>query len=61
MRNTLLIYTNEADRPQWGTPAGDAEAGQPGRQHDPRNWSVGQTTRKTTRRRSWRGGGPCEH
>ena len=26
MRYTLLIYTNEADRPQWGTPAGDAEA-----------------------------------
>jgi hypothetical protein len=25
MRYTLLIYTNEADRPQWGTPAGDAE------------------------------------
>jgi len=26
MRYTLLIYTSEADRPQWGTPAGDAEA-----------------------------------
>ena len=26
MRYTLLIYTNEADRPQWGTPEGDAEA-----------------------------------
>jgi hypothetical protein len=26
MRCTLLIYTNEADRPQWGTPEGDAEA-----------------------------------
>jgi hypothetical protein len=26
MRYTLLIYTNEADRPQWGTPQGDAEA-----------------------------------
>jgi hypothetical protein len=26
MRYTLLIYTNEADRPAWGTPAGDAEA-----------------------------------
>jgi hypothetical protein len=25
MRYTLLIYTNEAERPQWGTPAGDAE------------------------------------
>ena len=26
MRYTLLIYTNEADRPAWGTPEGDAEA-----------------------------------
>ena len=26
MRYTLLIYTNEADRPQWGTPEGDTEA-----------------------------------
>ena len=26
MRYTLLIYTNEADRPAWGTPAGDEEA-----------------------------------
>ena len=26
MRYTLLIYTNEADRPEWGTAAGDAEA-----------------------------------
>ncbi len=26
MRYTLLIYTNEADRPEWGTPEGDAEA-----------------------------------
>ena len=26
MRYTLLIYTNEADRPRWGTPQGDAEA-----------------------------------
>ena len=26
MRYTLLIYTNEADRPQWGTAQGDAEA-----------------------------------
>jgi hypothetical protein len=26
MRYVLLIYTNEADRPAWGTPAGDAEA-----------------------------------
>ena len=26
MRYTLLIYTNEADRPEWGTPQGDAEA-----------------------------------
>jgi hypothetical protein len=25
MRYALLIYTNEADRPAWGTPAGDAE------------------------------------
>ena len=25
MRYTLLIYTNEADRPEWGTPAGDDE------------------------------------
>jgi hypothetical protein len=25
MRYTLLIYTNEADRPAWGTPEGDAE------------------------------------
>jgi hypothetical protein len=26
MRCVLLIYTNEADRPAWGTPEGDAEA-----------------------------------
>jgi hypothetical protein len=26
VRYTLLIYTNEADRPAWGTPEGDAEA-----------------------------------
>src|SRR5215218_2506316 len=26
MRYVLLIYTNEADRPAWGTPEGDAEA-----------------------------------
>jgi hypothetical protein len=26
MRHVLLIYTNEADRPAWGTPEGDAEA-----------------------------------
>jgi hypothetical protein len=26
MRYGLLIYTNEADRPAWGTPDGDAEA-----------------------------------
>lgn len=26
MRYGLLIYTNEADRPVWGTPEGDAEA-----------------------------------
>jgi hypothetical protein len=26
MRYVLLIYTNEADRPTWGTPEGDAEA-----------------------------------
>jgi hypothetical protein len=26
MRFMLLIYTNEADRPAWGTPEGDAEA-----------------------------------
>jgi hypothetical protein len=26
MRYTLLIYTNEADRPAWGTSEGDAEA-----------------------------------
>jgi hypothetical protein len=26
MRYVLLIYTNEADRPEWGTPDGDAEA-----------------------------------
>jgi hypothetical protein len=26
MRYVLLIYTNEADRPAWGTPDGDAEA-----------------------------------
>jgi hypothetical protein len=26
MRYVLLIYTNEADRPGWGTPEGDAEA-----------------------------------
>ena len=26
MRYGLLIYTNEADRPAWGTPKGDAEA-----------------------------------
>jgi hypothetical protein len=26
MRYGLLIYTNEADRPVWGTPDGDAEA-----------------------------------
>lgn len=26
MRYGLLIYTNEADRPAWGTPEGDAEA-----------------------------------
>ncbi|HKE97868.1 MAG TPA: YciI family protein [Actinomycetes bacterium] len=26
MRFMLLIYTNEADRPAWGTPKGDAEA-----------------------------------
>ena len=26
MRYTLLIYTSEAERPQWGTPEGDAEA-----------------------------------
>jgi hypothetical protein len=26
MRYTLLIYTNEAERPSWGTPEGDAEA-----------------------------------
>lgn len=26
MRYVLLIYTNEADRPVWGTPDGDAEA-----------------------------------
>jgi hypothetical protein len=25
MRYVLLIYTNEADRPAWGTPEGDAE------------------------------------
>ena len=25
MRYALLIYTNEADRPAWGTPEGDAE------------------------------------
>jgi hypothetical protein len=25
MRYGLLIYTNEADRPAWGTPEGDAE------------------------------------
>lgn len=26
MRYGLLIYTNEAERPAWGTPEGDAEA-----------------------------------
>ncbi len=26
MRYVLLIYTNEDDRPAWGTPEGDAEA-----------------------------------
>jgi hypothetical protein len=26
MRYVLLIYTNEADRPAWGTPEGDTEA-----------------------------------
>ena len=26
MRYVLLIYTNEADRPAWGSPDGDAEA-----------------------------------
>ena len=26
MRCMLLIYTNEAERPAWGTPEGDAEA-----------------------------------
>jgi hypothetical protein len=26
MRYVLLIYTNEADRPAWGSPEGDAEA-----------------------------------
>ena len=26
MRYLLLLYTNEADRPAWGTPEGDAEA-----------------------------------
>jgi hypothetical protein len=26
VRYVLLIYTNEADRPAWGTPEGDAEA-----------------------------------
>ena len=26
MRYGLLIYTNEGDRPEWGTPKGDAEA-----------------------------------
>jgi hypothetical protein len=26
MRCVLLIYTDEADRPAWGTPEGDAEA-----------------------------------
>jgi hypothetical protein len=26
MRYVLLIYTNEADRPAWGTPEGDVEA-----------------------------------
>jgi hypothetical protein len=25
MRHVLLIYTNEADRPAWGSPEGDAE------------------------------------